>query len=211
MAETVYKKIAELDSANQPLTGAEVIETSQSGASKKVSFTNIFGAGWWVALRAAFSAFKAPDSDHADNADTLGVGEEEPSDFHDAAQLTGAIHLDRIPAELTGKNASSVGGYAVTTVGDGLKAKHGYFHGSSTTGASIFSSLNGVIPNTGDWVSVSGTIVGGIFTDPGAVLSRIQRSGAGSMNIYGISASGAVLFDGISSGDSNTYKISIAW
>jgi len=107
MAETVYSKIADLDTASQPLAGTELIEASQLGASKKVALTNLYGTGWFAKLIAAFSAFKAPDSDHADNADTLGVGEEEPSDFHDATQLTGNIHLDRIPAELTGKNAAT--------------------------------------------------------------------------------------------------------
>ena len=102
MAEIVYKKISELDTASQPLAGTEVTMVSQLGASKKVALTNLYGTGWFAKLIAAFSAFKAPDADHADNADTLGVGEEEPSDFHDAAQLTGNIHLDRIPAELAG-------------------------------------------------------------------------------------------------------------
>ena len=113
MAEVIYKRISDLDSAAQPLGGTEIAEISQGGVSKKVTLTSIFGSGWWAALRSAFSGFKAPDADHADNADTLGVGEETGADFHDATQLVGAVPLASIPAELTGKNAESVGGILI--------------------------------------------------------------------------------------------------
>lgn len=107
MAETVYKKISELPNATLPLAGTEYIEVSATGASKKGLWSGLFGAGWWAKLAAAFTAFKAPDSDHADNADTLGAGLETPTDFHDATQLVGAVPLANIPDELTGKNAAT--------------------------------------------------------------------------------------------------------
>ena len=107
MADPVYKRITDLDAATLPLSAADESPISQSGTTKKVAESARYGTGWFAKLAAAFSAFKAPDADHADNADTLGTGEELPADFHDAAQLTGAIHLDRIPAELTGKNAAT--------------------------------------------------------------------------------------------------------
>lgn len=105
MAEVIKKKISDLDGAAGPLVGTELIELSVTGISKKGTWSNLFGSGWWAKLAAAFSTFKAPDADHADNADTLGVGLETPSDFHDAAQLTGAVPLASIPATLTGKTA----------------------------------------------------------------------------------------------------------
>lgn len=105
MSEIIYKKVSELDGATVPLGGTEVAMIVQGGVSKKATWQGIFGSGWWAKLTAAFTLFKALDADHADDADTL-VGEA-PSDFHDAAQLTGAINLDRIPAELTGKNAAT--------------------------------------------------------------------------------------------------------
>jgi hypothetical protein len=109
MAEVIKKKISDLDGAAGPLVGTELVELSVTGVSKKGAWSNLFGSGWWAKLAAAFSAFKAPDSDHADNADTLGVGLETPSDFHDAAKLTGAVPLASIPATLTGKTAEFAG------------------------------------------------------------------------------------------------------
>lgn len=105
MAEIIYKKVSELDGATVPFVGTEVVMAIQGGASKKATWSGIFGSGWWAKLAAAFSAFVAPEALHADDADTLVS--ETPSDFHDAAQLTGNINLDRIPAELTGKNAAT--------------------------------------------------------------------------------------------------------
>jgi len=113
MAETVYKKISELTSASIPLAGTEYIEVSATGASKKALFSGIFGVGWWAKLMASFSAFKAPDADHADDADTLEG--ESASDLHDATQLVGAIPLANIPDELTGKNAATA--TSVSTLG----------------------------------------------------------------------------------------------
>lgn len=101
-----YKKLTELDSATLPLAGsAEYVHVVQSGASRKALWSGIFGSGWWSALKLALSTFVAPEATHATDSDTCGT--ESPSDFHDAAQLTGALALDRIPAELTGKNAAT--------------------------------------------------------------------------------------------------------
>lgn len=104
MAEIVYKRISDLDSATQPLSGAELSEVSQGGVSKKVSLTNIFGSGWWAMLRAAFADFVAPNATHAVDSDT--VGGEYPADLHDATALTGAVPLDSIPANLAGRSVS---------------------------------------------------------------------------------------------------------
>ena len=120
MAE-IKKRITQLDPALGPLDGTEVSPVVQGGVTKKIAESTKYGTGWWDNLKAVFTAFKAPDSDHADNSDTLGVGLEEPSDFHDAAQLTGVLGLDRIPVELTGKNASTAD-YADTAGGFGSNA-----------------------------------------------------------------------------------------
>lgn len=56
-------------------------------------------------MRAAFTSFVAPEATHAVDSDTLKG--ESASDFHDAAQLTGAVPLASIPAQLTGKNAAT--------------------------------------------------------------------------------------------------------
>lgn len=105
MAETIKKRISDLDAASQPLGGTELAEISQGGVSKKVTLTNLFGSGWWSALRAAFSAFVAPEATHAVDSDT--VGGETKAQLHDATKLTGAVPLASIPAELTGKNAAT--------------------------------------------------------------------------------------------------------
>lgn len=105
MAETIKKRISDLDAASQPLGGTELAEISQGGVSKKVTLTNIFGSGWWAALRAAFSSFVAPEATHATDSDT--VGGETKAQLHDATKLTGAVPLASIPAELTGKNAAT--------------------------------------------------------------------------------------------------------
>ena len=120
MAE-IKKRITQLDPALGPLEGTEVSPVVQGGVTKKIAESTKYGAGWWDKLKAAFVDFVAPDADHADNADTLGAGLEEPSDFHDAAQLTGVLDLDRIPVELTGKNASTAD-YADTAGGFGSNA-----------------------------------------------------------------------------------------
>ena len=106
MAE-IKKRITQLDPALGPLDGTEVSPVVQGGVTKKIAESTKYGTGWWDKLKEVFTAFKAPDADHADNADTLGDGLEDPSDFHDAAQLTGVLDLDRIPVALTGKNAST--------------------------------------------------------------------------------------------------------
>jgi len=120
MAE-IKKRITQLDPALGPLDGTEVSPVVQGGVTKKIAESTKYGTGWWEKLKAGFTAFKAPDSDHADNADTLGAGLEEPSDFHDAAQLTGVLDLDRIPVALTGKNASTAD-YATAAGGFGSNA-----------------------------------------------------------------------------------------
>jgi hypothetical protein len=105
MADPVYKRITDLPSATLPLAGTDLIEVSQSGTSGKGLLSGIFGAGWFAKLTAAFTAFKAPDADHADDCDTI-VGET-PANLHDAGSLTGVINLARIPADLAGKNAAT--------------------------------------------------------------------------------------------------------
>lgn len=107
MAEVTYKKITELDSASLPLDGAnEYALVSQSGVSKKALWSGIFGGGWWTKLKAAFDDFVAPEALHATDADTLGG--EAASYYTDASNITsGALPLERIPAELTGKNAAT--------------------------------------------------------------------------------------------------------
>ena len=151
MAE-IKKRITQLDPALGPLDGTEVSAVVQGGVTKKIAESNKYGAGWWDKLKAAFVDFVAPDADHADNADTLGAGLEEPSDFHDAAQLTGVLDLDRIPVELTGKNASTAD-YADTA-------------GSADT-ISGFDPVNGTagtygaveLPHGDTWVIPAGTYV----------------------------------------------------
>ena len=105
MAEPVYKKITELDVLATAIDGSETLPIVKAGKTYRRTLANLFGTGWIASLLGAFSAFKAPDADHADDADT--VGGETPAQLHAASGLTGAIHLDRIPAELTGKNAAT--------------------------------------------------------------------------------------------------------
>jgi hypothetical protein len=107
MADPVYKRIEDLDDATLPVAATDKTPISQSGTTKKVAESARYGAGWFAKLAAAVTAFVAPEATHAVNADTLGAGADTPAALHDAAQLTGAIHLDRIPAELTGKNAAT--------------------------------------------------------------------------------------------------------
>lgn len=192
MAEIVYKKVSELDSASQPLAGTEVTMVSQLGASKKVALTNLYGTGWFAKLIAAFSAFKAPDADHADNADTLGVGEEEPSDFHDAAQLTGNIHLDRIPAELTGKNAESVGGI------DPVNGKAGSYDTITINASSV-------------WIIPKGLYVLSINEEPNTIYLQVKNNSSDWWG-YGF-AGGMILSDGINFrlNNSNTHSTIVAF
>ena len=183
MAETVYKKISELTSASIPLAGTEYIEVSATGASKKALFSGIFGVGWWAKLMASFSAFKAPDADHADDADTLEG--ESASDLHDATALVGAVPLANIPAELTGKNASTVGGYSVGVGAGKINLIHGYLSGTYTE-AQIFTALSSIIPNTSDAVGVSGGSVSGTVLNPLIwVFSKAVREGPSIIRIYG--------------------------
>lgn len=105
MAEPVYKKITELDLLSTALDGNETLPIVKSGKTYRRLWANFFGSGWITSLLAAFSAFKAPDSDHADDADT--VGGEDKATLHTANNLTGVVPLGVIPAELTGKNAAT--------------------------------------------------------------------------------------------------------
>jgi len=105
MAEPVYKKITELDVLSTAIDGSETLPIVKAGKTYRRTLMNLFGTGWIASLLGAFSAFKAPDADHADDADT--VEGETAAQLHAASGLTGAIHLDRIPAELTGKNAAT--------------------------------------------------------------------------------------------------------
>ena len=113
MAEPVYKKITELDVLSTAIDGSETLPIVKAGKTYRRTLANLFGTGWIASLLGAFSAFKAPDADHADDADT--VGGETAAQLHAASGLTGAIHLDRIPAELTGKNAATASSAAKLT------------------------------------------------------------------------------------------------
>ena len=124
MAETVYKKISELPNATLPLAGTEYVELSATGASKRGLWSGLFGSGWWAKLGAAFSVFKAPDADHADDADT--VGGEALAALHDATALTGVVPLANIPAELTGKNADTADLADDSTLWGGVSQSSGY-------------------------------------------------------------------------------------
>lgn len=186
MAEIVYKKISDLDNGTVPLDGGELIMVSQTGVSKKATISQAHGAGWWSVLKVALSSFVAPEATHSGNADTLGSGYEEPSDFHDAAQLTGAIHLERIPEELTGKNSDTVDTYHAG-VGDGkLTPRHGKYHGSRTQ-AQLFAMFDALIPNVGDYIPIHGGMVNNndalyrIITS----ISRIEKTFSTAMTIYG--------------------------
>lgn len=141
MAE-IKKRITQLDPALGPLAGTEVSPVVQGGVTKKIAEASKYGTGWWDKLKEVFTAFKAPDSDHADNADTLGAGLEDEDDFHDAAQLTGVIHLDRIPVELTGKNASTAD-YA-DTAGAATTADYATEAGSSSVSVFIADSFSDI-------------------------------------------------------------------
>lgn len=103
MAETVYKPIPGLDPLQGSLDGSETLPVVKSGKTYRRSWTNFFGSGWMANLLQAFSSFVAPNATHADDADT--VGGEDKAALHNAANLTGNINLDRIPATLTGKSA----------------------------------------------------------------------------------------------------------
>ena len=105
MAEPVYKKITELDVLSTAIDGSETLPIVKAGKTYRRTLANLFGTGWITSLLGAFTAFKAPDADHADDSDT--VEGETAAQLHAASGLTGAIHLDRIPAELTGKNAAT--------------------------------------------------------------------------------------------------------
>jgi len=113
MAEPVYKKITELDVLSTAIDGSETLPIVKAGKTYRRTLANLFGTGWIASLLGAFSAFKAPDADHADDADT--VEGETAAQLHAASGLTGAIHLDRIPAELTGKNAATASSAAKLT------------------------------------------------------------------------------------------------
>ena len=113
MAEPVDKKITELDVLSTAIDGSETLPIVKAGKTYRRTLANLFGTGWIASLLGAFTAFKAPDSDHADDADT--VEGETAAQLHAASGLTGAIDLDRIPAELTGKNAATASSAAKLT------------------------------------------------------------------------------------------------
>ena len=156
MAET-RKKFTDLTPATVPLVGDEVFACVQGGSSKKATMTGAHGSGWWAALKAALADFVAPDSLHADNSDTLGVGLETPADFHDAAQLTGVTPLASIPAELTGKNAATATSAAKLTTARTIELTGDVTGSTSFDGsgnASIAASI--ATPSTGPFTITAG-------------------------------------------------------
>lgn len=215
MAE-IKKRITQLDPALGPLAGTEVSPVVQGGVTKKIAEASKYGTGWWDKLKEVFTAFKAPDSDHADNADTLGVGLEDGDDFHDAAQLTGVIHLDRIPAELTGKNASTAD-YA-TEAGSIGTIYHGSIFGgigSGLTYGDIATALlaSGFLSSAGDKMLLSGAFWTVGATPPtAAIISHAEYDTPSSVRVYSVPVS-----DGSPSGNifstSSTDEVyaSIAW
>jgi len=219
MAETVYKDIPDLSAASVPLDGTEYIEVSATGTTGKAQVQQAFGSGWWTWLKAAFSAFKAPDSDHADDADT--VGGELPASLHDATQLTGAVPLASIPEDLTSKyatadggNADTVGGYSVG-VGTGvLNPYHGYLHGTYTD-AQVYSELSPILPGVNDECPING----GYFSSTGnviAIYSRAKRTSSTQITLYGIffnssGAIGGVVEVVLSSSASTSRSVSITY
>lgn len=142
MAEVTYKKITELDSASLPLDGAnEYTLLSQSGVSKKALWSGIFGSGWWAKLKAAFDDFVAPEALHATDADSLGG--ESASFYTNASNLTsGALPLERIPAELTGKNAATATLAATAT--NALACSGNAATATSATAAGSATKFNGL-------------------------------------------------------------------
>ena len=187
MAETVYKKISELPNATLPLAGTEYVELSATGASKRGLWSGLFGSGWWAKLGSALSAFKAPDADHADDADT--VGGELPADFHDATQLVGAVPLGSIPAELTGKNADSVDGYDVGVGVGKINPIHGNIDSASIAMSSIFSTLAALVPNVGDIAPAFGSVEwpeSGDYTNKCASIINIKRYSSTSIYAHGL-------------------------
>lgn len=71
-----YKKVTDLALADLPLSGAEYFPVVQNGTSKRALFSGIFGLGWAEPLKAAFSAFTAPEALHASQADEAAYAEE---------------------------------------------------------------------------------------------------------------------------------------
>ena len=201
MAE-IKKRITQLDPASGPLDGVEVSAVVQGGVTKKITESNKYGAGWWDKLKAAFVDFVAPEADHANNADTLGVGLEEPSDFHDAAQLTGVLDLARIPVELTGKNASTAD-YA-DTAGTAATADYAteagsigtIYHGSISGGigsgltyGNIAAALlaSGFLSSAGDKMLLSGAFWTVGATNPTAwIISHAEYDSPSSVRVYGV-------------------------
>ena len=179
--EVVYKDITDLDVLSGSLDGNETTAIVKSGKTYRRSLANLFGAGWITSLLAAFSVFKAPDADHADDADT--VGGEDKATLHSAPLLTGAIHLDRIPAELTGKNAASATTAAACS-GNAATAT------SATTAAACSGNAA-----TADKLKTARTI-GGVSFDGSANINLPGVNTAGNQNTSGHANSAGGLVDG---------------
>lgn len=209
MADPVYKRVTDLDAATLPLATGDEIPVSQSGATKKATFGGIFGSGWFAKLFAPLASFVAPEATHATDADTCGT--ESSSDFHDAAQLTGAIHLDRIPAELTGKNAATA--TTLTSIGTNrlteLHINGGRCEENSQSLSYIFTELASTFA-VGDGIRASGAIydkTNSLFL----YVDRLVRYSTTVFKIYGLYSTGQWGVFNISQSDPSLYNIAISW
>ena len=191
MAEPVYKKITELDVLSTAIDGSETLPIVKARKTYRRTLANLFGTGWIASLLGAFSAFKAPGADHADDADT--VGGETAAQLHAASGLTGAIHLDRIPAELTGKNAATA-----TLAADATKLKTARTIGGVSFDGSENINLPGV--NRAGNQNTTGTATfAEILKSTGIVHSNILP-GAGKYIYIAFDASNNVLRFGYAHG-----------
>ena len=105
-----------------------------------VDGSNVIQTAHWMFTTTAFR------STHADDSDTLVS--ETPSDFHDAAQLTGAINLARIPAQLTGKNAATATN-ALACSGNAATATNALACSGNAATATLAATATNALSNSG--------------------------------------------------------------
>lgn len=195
MAETVYKSIPDLDVLPGSLDGSETLPVVKAGKTYRRSWTNFFGSGWMANLLQAFSSFVAPNATHADDADT--VGGEDKATLHNAANLTGNINLDRIPVELTGKNASKAGGvdfvngnagiygiYSLSPGNEWIPPKGLYIIKTSDPTDRLYLDMKN---SSGMWVTGSDYFYGGMFLFDGInfrLRNMVNVSGSVTFSIF---------------------------
>ncbi len=197
MADPVYKRVTDLDAATLPLATGDEIPVSQSGTTKKATFGGIFGSGWFAKLFAPLASFVAPEATHATDADTCGT--ELPSDFHDATQLTGVIHLDRIPSELTGKNAATADLADAATLAANASAIEGL---SLSAGAAGTYGTQNINENTA-WVIPAGLYMISAYGGGGRAVLQIYSGSTW----YPAPGSGIAPATGLMLSDGVNYRI----